>query len=484
MIGITSYGGYIPRLRLQRMAIFQSMGWFAPAIMMVAQGERSMCNWDEDSLTMAVAAARDCLVGMDKKKVDSLYMCSTTLPFADRQNAGVVSTALNLGENVATADMSASQKIGTTGVITALEAIKSGERKSALVVAADKRETKSAYFHEMWFGDGAAALLLGSENVIAEYLGSYSISRDFVDHYRGSLNKYDYNWEERWVRDEGYSKIIPEVVNGLLQKCNLSVKDLAKVVYPCYFKREHTGIAKSMGVGREQLVDNMHDVCGETGVAHPLVMLITALEEAQPGDKILVASFGQGSDALLFQVTDNIKKLPPRKGIKGSLADKKEVDTYPKFLKFRDLIQTEMGIRAEAPTQTALTVLYRKRNFLLGFMGGECQKCGTRQIPMQDICVNPDCGSVYSQQPVPFADTPAHIKTYTGDMLSVSVDPPNIYGLIQFEGGGRILADFTDCELGDVKVGKSVKMEFRKRYYDRERGFHGYFWKAVPQAEA
>ena len=99
MAGIVSYGGYIPRLRLQRMGIFQSMGWFAPAIMMVAQGERSMCNWDEDSLTMAVAAARDCLVGMDKGKLDALYACSTTLPFADRQNAGVVAAALNLNKN-------------------------------------------------------------------------------------------------------------------------------------------------------------------------------------------------------------------------------------------------------------------------------------------------------------------------------------------------------------------------------------------------
>ena len=85
MAGIVSYGGYIPKLRLSRMGIFQSMGWFAPAIMAVAGGERSMCNWDEDSLTMAVAAARDCLVGMDKADVDALYACSTTFPFADRR---------------------------------------------------------------------------------------------------------------------------------------------------------------------------------------------------------------------------------------------------------------------------------------------------------------------------------------------------------------------------------------------------------------
>jgi len=483
MAGIVSYGGYIPKLRLSRMGIFQSMGWFAPATMAVAGGERSMCNWDEDSLTMSVAAARDCMVGMDKDKLDALYLCSTTLPFADRQNAGIISEALNLKDGVLTADLTASQKVGTTGVITALDAIKGGEKDSILVVAADQRQTKSAYFHEMWFGDGAAALLLGNENVIAECLGSQSISVDFVDHYRGATHTYDYNWEERWVRDEGYSKIIPEIVTGLMEKCKVSADDISKFIFPCFFKREHRGIAKKLGLAGA-LVDNMHDICGETGAAHPLVMLIQALEEAKPGDKILVASFGQGSGALLFEVTDNIKNLPARMGISGSLANKKEVMEYPKFLKFRDLLDTEMGIRAEAPTQTAMTTLYRKRKFILGFIGGECQKCGTRQIPSQDICVNPDCGSIKSQEPVEFVDTPAVIKTFTADMLSVSVDPPNIYGMVQFEGGGRILADFSDCELSDVAVGKPVKMAFRKRLHDKQRGFHGYFWKAIPVAEA
>jgi 3-hydroxy-3-methylglutaryl CoA synthase len=460
------------------------MGWFAPAIMAVAQGERSMCNWDEDSLTMAVTAARDCLVGMDKKKVDAVYLASTTVPFADRQNAGIIATALNLRDNVLTADFTASQKVATTALVTAFDALKGGDKKSILLTAADMRMTKSAYFHEMWYGDGGAALLLGVDNVIAECLGSYSVSYDFVDHYRGSMHKFDYNWEERWVRDEGYSKIIPEVVGGLLKKCNVAVGDISKLLFPCYFKREHQGIAKAMGFKREQLADNMHEVCGETGAAHAIVMLVAALEEAKPGDKILLASFGQGSDALLFQVTENIKKLPPRTGIKGSLAKRKEVDQYQKFLRYRDLMQTEMGIRAEAPTQTAMTTLFRKRKFIFGFVGGECRKCGTRQIPSNDICVNPDCGSVKSQDPVEFADTPAHIKTFTADMLSVSVDPPNMYGMIQFETGGRILADFSDCELSDLKVGKPVRMAFRKRLYDKDRGFHGYFWKALPQAEA
>jgi len=146
MIGITSYGAYIPRLRLNRMSIFQSMGWFAPAIIAVAQGERSMCNWDEDSITMAVAAAQDCITGKDKIALDGMYMASTTMPFADRQNAGVVATALNLREDIMTSDFTASQKAGSTALVSALESVKSKERKNVLVAAADKRETNGAYF--------------------------------------------------------------------------------------------------------------------------------------------------------------------------------------------------------------------------------------------------------------------------------------------------------------------------------------------------
>lgn len=480
MIGITSYGGYIPRLRLNRMSIFQNMGWFAPAIIMVAQGERSFCNWDEDSVTMAVTAARDCLKGSDKKALDALYLCSTTLPFSDRSNAGIVKTALNLKDNIIAQDLTSTLKAGTTGLITALSAIQQNNAGRILVVATDKRDAKAAYFYEMWFGDGAAGLMVGDSDVIAEFKGSYSVSHDFVDHYRGNLNKYDYMWEERWVRDEGYSKIIPEAVNGLFNKLSISMEDVDKFVFPCFFKAEHRNIAKKLGATPEKLADNLHEVCGETGTAHPLVMFIHTLEKSSPGDRILLAGFGQGCDALYFQVTEKIKDLPARSGITGSLENKQIIDNYPKFLKFRDLIQTEMGIRAEFPTQTAMTVLWRKRKMLLGMVGGKCTKCGTAQFPRMDICVNPGCLGIQTQEDYEFCDVPAVVKSFTGDLLAVSLDPPAIYGMVQFEGGGRFMADFTDCELADVRVGQRAVLAFRKRYTDRQRGFTGYFWKAVP----
>ncbi|BBO78403.1 hypothetical protein DSCW_58200 [Desulfosarcina widdelii] len=480
IIGITSFGAYIPRLRLERMAIFQSMGWFAPATVMVAQGERSMCNWDEDSLTMAVTASRACLTGIDKSGIDGLYLASTTLPFADRQNAGIAATALNLKNEILAADFSASQKAGTSALISALDAVKAGDRKQVMVAAADRRETKAAYFYEMWFGDGAAALCVGSDNVIAEFLGSHSVSHDFVDHYRASGKTYDYMWEERWARDEGYAKIIPEAVQGLMAKLNITMEDVDRLVFPCFFKAEHRKIARLLGADKDKVADNLHEVCGETGTAHSLLMLCQALETARPGDRILVAGFGQGCNALYFRVTDAIAELPARDGVDGSLANKLTIDNYPKFLKFRDLIQTEMGIRAEAPTQTAMTALWRKRHMLLGLVGGRCEACDTPQFPKTEVCVNPSCGAMHSQVDYEFADRPAAIKTFTADLLAVSVDPPHCYGMIQFEGGGRMMADFTDCTMDDLKVGLPMRMVFRKRTEDKERGFVNYFWKATP----
>jgi len=97
-----------------------------------------------------------------------------------------------------------------------------------------------------------------------------------------------------------------------------------------------------------------------------------------------------------------------------------------------------------------------------------------------DICVNPECGAFHSQDDYEFADVPAKVKTFTGDMLSVSVDPPAIYGMVQFEGGGRIVTDFTDCELDDIRVGLPVQMAFKCKGVDKDRGFVNYFWKAVP----
>ena len=484
MTGIVSYGAYVPRVRLDRMAIMKSMGWFAPNLYGMAKGERSMCNWDEDSMTMAVAASQTCLNGVDKSKIDAVYMGSTTFPFLDRQNSGILKAALNLNDEIASADFSSSLRAGTTALETGFDALKGGGKQNVLVSVTDRRRAKSASSQEMLFGDGAATILLGNENVLAEFLGSYSLSVDFVDHYRGVDGEFDYNWEDRWTRDEGYLKIYPKAIDGLINKMGIKKEDIAKFIYPCAAARAHGMIGKQMGIQPEQMASNLFDICGECGTAHPLIMLIHELENAKPGDKLVVAGYGQGVDALLLEVTDHITRYPGR-GLLATCLERKKTETiYTKFLQYNDMINTEMGARAEIDNRTALSTLWRNRKLVLGFVGGRCRDCGTPQIPSDRVCVNPNCGAVDSQEEYEFADKPARVLTFTADNLAASLDPPAIYGLVQFDEGGRMMVDFTDCNLDEIEVGVPMKSTFRKKYYDDKRGFTGYFWKATPVIDA
>ncbi len=224
-LGILAIGGYLPKARLQRTDIANANAWFNPALKGLAKGERTMANWDEDSVTMAVEAGRDCLTGIDRNIVAGIYMASTSFPFQDRQNAGIVADALNLSTRIQTLDISSSQRAGSSALLTALQSIHSAEGP-ILVSASEKRRTRAASPLELTTGDGAAAVLVGEGEPIARYIGGHTEAVDFVDHFRGEGETFDYSWEERWVRDEGYMKIAPNAINNLLDKVGVSAQDI------------------------------------------------------------------------------------------------------------------------------------------------------------------------------------------------------------------------------------------------------------------
>src|SRR3546814_17163567 len=119
MSGILSIGAYVPLMRLQRAAVYEANKWFAPGLRGLARGERAIANWDEDVVTMAVEAARDCLVGQDAADVSTLLLASTSAPFADRQNAGIVKEALTLTDDVLPLDVGTTQQASTGAFIPA-----------------------------------------------------------------------------------------------------------------------------------------------------------------------------------------------------------------------------------------------------------------------------------------------------------------------------------------------------------------------------
>jgi len=479
MSGIVSYGAYVPKYRIDRKLIYKSMGWLNPATFM--PGEKAVANYDEDSVTMAVAAGIDCLTGIDRTGVDAVFFATATSPYAERQSAEIIATALDCRADIRTADITDTPKAGTTAVLSAVDAVKAGSLKKAMVCAADIRIGKAGSAQEEIFGDGAAALLIGEEDVVAEYAGSFSVSYDFVDHWRGTGERYDQQWEDRFIRDVGYTRFIVEAMEGLAKACGIKSTDMSRVVYPCLYAGDFKKIARSLGLSETQVVEPLIGKVGYAGTADPLMQLVSALEEAIPGDRIAVVGYGAGADAVLFEVTDEIEKIRGKqRGISGHLTARRELQSYEKMAAFRNLLPTEKGIRGENVAFTALSTLWKNRKEVLGLYGSCCKACGTPQYPAQRVCVRPDCGAIDEMEPYRFSDRKGVLFTYTGDNLAFSPNPPAIYGFVDFEGGGRFWFDLTDVDLEEVKVGMPVEMSFRKKYVDDKFGIHGYFWKAVP----
>jgi 3-hydroxy-3-methylglutaryl CoA synthase/uncharacterized OB-fold protein len=455
------------------------MGWLSPGAL---PGEKAIANYDEDSLTMAVAAGVDCLKGTDRAEVDSLYFASTTFPYREKQSAAIIATALDLSPNIRTADFANSLKAGTGAILSACDSVKTKGVRNILVCGSDYRLGKPGSSQEMVSGDGAAALLLSSNGVIASLEGWYSASYDFPDYRRSEDDKFVRSAEDRFIREEGYAKFIPEAILGLLRKCGLEAKDFAKVAYPCLNFREHAAIGKRLGFQPGQIQEPLFTAIGESGTASPLMLLVAMLEEAKPGDNILLTSYGNGAEALLFKVTEEIEKVRDRERLKKCLAFKKDLTSYEKYLAFRGIIPVEVGSGGEvAPTQLPLT--WRGRKVILALYGSKCKRCGTPQYPPQRICVNPSCGAVDEMEDYCFSDKRGVVFSYTADHVASSIDPPLLYGMIDFDGGGRFVFELTDCERNSLKIGMPVEMSLRRKYLDELRGIHGYCWKAIPIKE-
>ncbi|WP_374665818.1 hydroxymethylglutaryl-CoA synthase family protein [Ramlibacter sp.] len=479
MIGITAHGGYIPRLRLSRQAAAQANAWYAPHFA-GRKGTRAFANWDEDSITLAVAAARDCLGPReDRSHVRTVFLASDTLPFAERLNAGVVAGALTLDDEVDAVDLGGSQRAALTAVAQAVARVQAGGG-DVLVLAADNRRTRAASAQELDYGDAAAALLIGRENVIAEFLGSGTLSVDFVDHFRASGEEVDYHWEERWVRDEGIAKLAPRAIEAALKQAGVPPAQVDHFIFPTSFAKMDAQLAKACGIRAEAVADALLDRVGDSGLPHGLLLLSHVLERAEPGQVIVVAQFGSGAQALVFRVTEAIRGFRPARGVSAWLARGVEERHYTRFLAFKGQLALERGMRGEQDKKTALSTAWRHRSALLGLVAGRCEVTGSVHFPPSRLSYDPGQPRLDTQKPWKLADRAARVLSWSAEYLSYHPSPPHHYGQIDFEGGGRILMDFTDLEVGEVDTGCAMEMVFRIKDTDERRGFTRYFWKATP----
>jgi len=473
--GIISYAAYIPRLRLERAAIAATHAWALPGLKGAAKGERSFGSWDEDTITMSVDAVRSCLRTKSPAPVVSLTLASTTPVFSDLQNASVIAGACALSGALSTLDAAGSLRAGTSALIRALE---SGLAGDAIVVAADDRHARPGSLQEMQYGAGGFAVRTGATGILARYLGSASSAGSFIDHFRAAGEPYDYQWEERWIRDEGYLKIVPEAVRRLLAASGTDAGAIDFFCLPATISGIAAAVAKQLKIRPEAVVDNVAAKCGDTGAAHPLMMLGMALEAAKPGQKILVVGFGAGCDALLFETTDAIAGYKSASSVSAALARGITDRSYGKFLSFSGELDLDWGMRSETDSKTAMTQLYRSRDMVVGFIGGKCGACGAIQFPKMPACVK--CGSTAPMAPAPMVDEPAKVATYTADWLMFYPAPPLYVGLVQFDNGARVHMEMVDVDPGNFDVGTPLRMVYRVKEKDPLRHYNRYFWKAAP----
>ncbi|HSB08081.1 MAG TPA: OB-fold domain-containing protein [Blastocatellia bacterium] len=475
MTGITSFGAYIPFYRLTHKEISRAWGGRA------GEGERAVANVDEDSITMAVEAVRDLLAKGDGLEIDGLMFATTTSPYAEKQASALIATAADLRGDIRTADYTNSLRSATTAILAACDSVKAGSASNMIITAADTRLAPPKSAGERLFGDAASAIGVGSDRVIAKLIANHSSVDEMTDVWRREEDRFVTGWEERFAVTQGYQRVVRQTVYDLFERAAIGPSEISKAVFYAPDLGTLAATAKSVGLKAEQLPDHLFTTVGNTGAAMPVLVLSSVLECARAGEKILVVGYGSGCDAMIFEVTEeieNAKSVAGRRGVKGHLAAKAYLDSYERYAKFRELIETEAA-RRQAPT-TSVPLTWRRRDDIYRLHGYRCLNCGKIQHPRQRVCIS--CQSKDTFESVRLADKAAKLFTFTLDYLNADPDPPTVMSVVDFEGGGRAYLQMTDRNPEEVRIDQPLEMTFRRMY--EADGLVNYYWKCRPVRKA
>ncbi|MBU2516854.1 MAG: OB-fold domain-containing protein, partial [Proteobacteria bacterium] len=327
---------------------------------------------------------------------------------------------------------------------------------------------------EQLFGDAGAAVLVGGGDAPVAYLGGYAVTDEITDVWRTQEDTYVQSWEGRFVTGEGYLRVTAQAVKGLMSQMGLKPEDIAKAIIPAPDPRSGMGILKKTGLSQAgEAVDSQLEQVGFCGAAHPLVMLAAVLEQAQPGEKILVAAYGDGAQALLFEV--KAQPVLPAVSLAQQLENRRAINSYARFLSFNGLVEPQPG--EPFRLVPSATVTWRERDSLLRCRGSKCQACGTAAFPIQRICDN--CRSVDQFETVRLSGMAGEVFTFSRDNLAGRPDDPVVVQtVVQMENGARFYGLMTDADPTQVELGTPVRLTLR-RMHDLG-GFHNYFWKCRP----
>ena len=462
MSGIVSIGVYLPYNRLSRDAIGEALG--TPA----GKGTRSVASYDEDATTMGVEAGRNALAATETKPASLLF--ATSVPtYLDKTNATAIHAGLGLPADVAAFDMLGSVHSGVGALHAGLSS-----RAPSLVVLSDVRTGNPGGADEAQGGDGAVAILTGDTNPIVHFIGGATATDEFLERWRHPGDQASRVWEERFGED-AYLPLAEQAWGDALKNTGLTASELDHVIITGTHARSARSFARATGANAEAFVDDLSAVVGNTGTAHPGLLLATALERAKPNETIALIVLADGVDVLIFKATDAIANFTPTQSVPTQIQSQKDGLDYQKFLTWRGFLKREPPRRPD-PLAPEAPPAHRYKDWKFSFTGSTCEACGMRHLPPQDVCAS--CGAVRQMKPERMSDTKGTITTFTIDRLAFSESPPKVAVVIDFDGGGRYRAELTDVDPDTVAIGGRVEMTFRRLF--ESGGIVNYHWKARP----
>lgn len=468
MAGIVGFAAYVPRYRLAREVIARE--WGQPSM----GGEKAVAGHDEDSLTLAVNAALHALPDGAAARLGAVYFASTTPPYREKSSASTVAAVLDAPATVRTADFGESLRAGTTALRAALDTVQAGGG-TALVCAGDCRMGEPDSLAEQSYGDAGAALLLGSgDDVLAEVVGVHGVSEEILGTWRADEQDFLHTFPGAFEARLGYPPLVLAAIGGLLAATATPPEAIARAVIAAPNPRAIAGVAKALKLdAKKQVQDTLWALLGDVGTAQPLLLLAAALEQAKPGELILVVGYGDGADALLLRATDRLAQYQPRASVVAQVERKRLLPSYGRYARFRKLIRKDGG----GDDLSTPVVLFRDRRTVLSLHGGKCPQCGVVQFPRHQVCI--ECGHREGLAEVKLGHR-GTLFTFTNDYIHDSPDAPTTHGVVELEGGARVYVQLTDVDADQVEVDMPVELTFRK--YHEGSGIQNYFWKARPAA--
>ncbi len=464
VVGFRGFGSYVPRGTLSRRAIAEAWGR-TPEF---ALGVRSVAWYDEDVLTMAVEAGTEALRGIEPQAIGAVYVATTTSPFGEKAVADAVAAALDLRAEVQTADFTGSTRAFSAALRAACDSVRAGSCRNVLVVAADQRQAPPGSGAEPGLGDAAAAFVVGSEGLVCEIEQAITLSDDFTPVWRLAGDRF-LSTDDDKVAQDSYVAAALRTAKRTLEAAARDPADLTTVVAFAPDSGAFRALLRASGMGEKFHTATLHGEVGNSGAANLPLQLCGALEEAQPGDRLLALNWGGASDGLVLRCCDAIGEAGAGRRSVQAWLDHRTPLQYQEYLRHRDLLATPDGLWHLDPF-SSLTAERREMRQTLRLHGASCGSCGTILFPVRPACRK--CGSSG-----PFAEfrlaRRGTVVTWNRDHVYPGSGSPLANVVVDLEGGGRLLTQLTE---GDPQIGMIVELSLRKLH--EGRGLPHYFWKA------